>query len=81
MTEQLLRAIQQFDQLPIYDETDEAGCDKLFRCDDPRYTGECAEADDETCFWQFMKDPNLVVKGAIRYTSSDVRAVFWKLRT
>lgn len=31
MTEQQLRAMREFGTLPIYDEKDEAGCDKLLR--------------------------------------------------
>lgn len=81
MTEQQLRAMKEFGTLPIYDENDEAGCDKLLRVYDTRYEGTISEAEDETHFWDLLRDRNYDLKGAIKYSESDVRAVFWLKRT
>ncbi len=83
MTEQQLRAIAEFGHLPIYGESDNAGCDRLdpTKVGDPRYEGAFVEASDGTEFWELFRDFRYELKGAIRYTSDDVRAVFWQKRT
>jgi hypothetical protein len=82
MTEQQLRAVKEFGNLPIYDEDDEAGCDSLnaVRVCDTRYEGASPEAEDDVQFWNLLHDPRYELKGAIRYSPTDVRAVFWLKR-
>ena len=54
MTEQQLRAVKEFGNLPIYDEDDEVGCDSLLRVHDTNYEGAISEAEDETHFWDLL---------------------------
>jgi hypothetical protein len=70
----------EFRNCPIVDESDEMGCNSLLRPNDPRYEGAISEAEDDVDFWSLLRDPQFVVKGAIRYSESDVRAVFWRKR-
>ena len=80
MTEQQLRAFKQFGNLSIYEEADESGCDSLLRVHDTRYEGAIAEADDDAHFHDLLQDLRYVLKGAIRYSATDVRPVFWLKR-
>src|SRR5690348_8775890 len=82
MTEQQLRAMKEFGNLPIYEENDEAGCDSLnpTRVGDTRYEGTFSEAEDDVHFWELLRDARYDLKGAIRYSLTDVRAVFWLKR-
>ena len=80
MTEMSLRAMKEFDKLPIYDEDDEAGCQSLLRVNDIRYEGAISEAEDESHFGDLLSDSHHNLKGAIKYSDSDVRAIFWLKR-
>ena len=80
MTEQQLRAMKQFGNLPIHDEADESGCESLLRVHDTRYEGAIAEAEDDVHFHDLLRDPRYDLKGAIRYSATDVRPVFWLKR-
>lgn len=82
MTEQKLRAMKEFGNLPMYDEGDETGCASLnaARVGDTRYEGTSPEAEDDVQFWSLLRDSRYELKGAIRYSPTDVRAVFWLKR-
>ena len=80
MNEADLRKRPEFDGLPIYDEGDD-NCDSLLRCYDANYYGTIHEAEDDVHFWKLMEDPQLEAKGAIRYSTTDIRAVFWRKRS
>ena len=80
MTEKELRKRPEFDSLPVFDEDDNDGCETLTRCYDTNYDGTIDEAEDDVHFWKLIKDPQLEAKGAIRYSPTDVRAVFWRKR-
>lgn len=82
MTEKQLRAVKEFADLPIYDEDDEAGCDSLnpVRVGDTRYEGSFTEVEDDAQFWGLLHDSHHDLKGAIRYSPTDVRAIFWLKR-
>jgi hypothetical protein len=80
MTEQQLRAVEGFENLPVYDEDDEGGCESLLRVQDTRFEGTVAEAEDGVQFNDLLRDPRYVPRGAIRYSDDDVRAVFWLKR-
>ena len=79
MTEMQLRAMKEFGNLPIHDE---AGCDSLdpIRVGDTRYEGAFSEAENDGQFWNLLQDARHELKGAIRYSPTDVRAVFWLKR-
>ena len=79
MTEDQLRNIQEFANLPFYD-YDDALADRILRCGNPEYTGEVSEAEDDDHFSKLIANSQLVPQGAIRYSPTDVRAVFWKKR-
>lgn len=82
MTEQQLRAVKEFGNLPIHDENDEARCDSLnpVRVGDTQYEGWSSEVEDDVEFWNLLRDARYELKGAIRYSRSVVRAVFWRKR-
>ena len=80
MTEQELRERFGLLDLPVYDEKDDR-CETLTRCFDTAYTGELAEADNEIYLQQLRADPAYEMKGAIRYSATDVRPIFWKKRS
>jgi hypothetical protein len=80
MNEADLRKRPEFDGLPIYDEGDD-NSDSLLRCYDVNYDATIHEAEDDVHFWKLMEDPQLEAKGAIRYSTTDVRAVFWRKRS
>ena len=80
MTEQRLRAIKQFGNLPIYEEADGPGCDSLLRVHDTRYEGPIAEAVDDAHFYDLLRNLRYELKGAIQYSDTDVRPVFWLKR-
>jgi hypothetical protein len=74
--------LKEFGNLPIYDEDDEAGCDSLnpVRVGDTRYEGAFSEAEVDVQFWNLLRDARYELKGAIRYSPTDVRAIFWLKR-
>jgi hypothetical protein len=80
MTESDLRMRPEFRSLPIIDEADEPGCQTLLRPYDARYDGTIEEAEDDVRFWRLLEDRQYEIRGAIRYSASDVRAIFWKKR-
>jgi hypothetical protein len=82
MNEKQLRAMKEFGNLPIYDEDDQAGCDSLnpVRMGDTRYEGAFSEAEDDVEFWNLIRDTGYELKGAIRYSPTDVRPIFWHKR-
>ena len=79
MTADDLRKRPEFANLPIYDEADDR-CENLLRCHDTNYDGTVHEAEDDVHFRKLIQESQLEPKGAIRYSSSDVRAVFWRKR-
>lgn len=79
MTEDELRAIPQFGELPIYDETDDEGCRTLTNPHLAYGFHGLIEASDRDEFNEFLKKPKFKVKGAIRSSPKDVRAIFWQV--
>lgn len=79
MTEADLRKRPEFANLPVYDEADDR-CDSLIRYYDTDYDGTICEPVDELEYLKCIADPMLVVKGAIKYSATDVRAIFWRKR-
>jgi hypothetical protein len=77
MTEDELRAVQEFATLPV--ESEDAA-DYLTRPDGPEFSGVIYEAEDVTQLRDFLRDKQLVPKGAYRDEFGKVRAVFWQRR-
>ena len=80
MTEADLRKRPEFASFPVFDEDDNR-CNSLLWCNDTNYDGTIHETEDDVHFWKLIEDPQLEAKGAIRYSPTDVRAVFWRKRS
>jgi hypothetical protein len=80
MTESDLRKRPEFSSLPVFNVADN-NCDSLLQCLDTNYDGTIHEAENDVHFWKLVEDPQLEAKGAIRYSPTDVRAVFWRKRS
>jgi len=81
VTEQELRSMGLFKNLPIVDESDEEACWKLERPYEPdQFDGVIGEASDAEEFSTFASDPDYVLKGAMRDDGGNVRAIFWHKR-
>lgn len=78
MTEAELRAVPPFDTLPVEPED---AADHLCRPTDPKFNGTIYEAGDVPVTKDFLRDPQLVPRGAIRDKVGSVRAIFWQLRS
>ena len=79
MTEDDLRKRAGFHHLPVFDAADDR-CESLLRCHDTNYDGTIQEAEDDGHFLKLIQDPKLEAKGAVRYSPTDVRVVFWTRR-
>ena len=83
MTEDELRRLPEFGNLPIYAEDDER-CNGLMQPDVDGFDGSIRESDDDVEFYELLRNNSYKLAGAIRYSNhagpTRIRSIFWQRR-